>query len=64
MEHGTDALLAIFTPWCAQLLAQHLPRLSILSQAVPSVGGLLMQWTEHYTSAFPIYLARSCSSST
>ena len=58
----TVALWAIFIPRCAQPLVQHPPRLSILGQAVSSVGGLLTQWTEHYTSAFQIYLARSCSS--
>ena len=57
MDHGTDALMAVFIPWCAQLLRQYPPRL------ITSVGGLIMQWTEHYTSAFPIYLALSCSSS-
>ena len=45
-------------PWCAQPRVQHPPRLSLLGQAVSSVGGLIMQWTEHYTSAFP-NLARS-----
>ena len=63
MDHGTDSLMAVFIPRCAQLLMQYPPRLIILGQAVSSVGGLIMQWTEHYTGAFPIYLALSCSSS-
>ena len=59
MDHGTDALMAVFIPWCAQLFMQYPPRLIILGQAVSSVGGLIMQWTEHYTSAFQNHLARS-----
>ena len=63
MDHGTDALMAVFVLWRAQLLLQYPSRLTILGQAVSSVGSLIMQWTEHYTGAFPIYLALSCSSS-
>ena len=59
MDHGTDALMAVFIPWCAQLLMQYPPQLIILGQVVSSVGGLVMQWTEHYTSAFQIHLAGS-----
>ena len=44
MDHGTDALMAVFIPRCAQLLMQYPPRLIILGQAVSSVGGLIMQW--------------------